>query len=82
MTTEPEYVSTRLRSYSIVTCGVCNKQNTFHTQTLNGIPVCDDCGMSRHHSEWYTSDWIMIEDIEATRQKMQEGINRLLKKAY
>jgi len=43
-----------------------------------GIEVCDKCGMSRHPLEQGQSDWIMIENIEGTRIKLQEGINRIV----
>lgn len=39
------------------------------------IEVCKNCGMSRHHWEWGNSNWIMIEDIEKARKKLQKGID-------
>lgn len=60
----------------------CKHKKTHYEEWPDGgdIEVCEDCGMSRHHSEWDQSDWTMIEDIGKARKQLQEGIDKSLKK--
>lgn len=44
-----------------------------------GIEVCNVCGMSRHHTEFTTSPWIMIENITDERDDMQAEMDRIAK---
>lgn len=59
----------------------CKHEKTHYEPWPDGgaIEVCEDCGMSRHHWEQGESNWIMIEDIESARKKLQEGIDNMMK---
>ena len=57
----------------------CSHSKTHYEDWPDGgvIEVCEDCGMSRYHSEWDTSSWIMVEDIPEARKNLLETINKL-----
>jgi len=39
------------------------------------IEVCEACGMSRYHWENGETDWIMIENIQKSREDLQKFLN-------
>jgi len=41
------------------------------------VEVCEDCGFSRHCWEQGESDWIWVEDIEASKKAVQRGIDNM-----
>ena len=43
------------------------------------VEVCKECGLSRHHSGWHTSDWLKV-DIEKAYKEMLKNMNKIIKK--
>jgi len=56
----------------------CEHDNTKYQDWPDGgaVEICQDCGMSRHLSEMWESDWVII-DIEKEKKLLEQRINDL-----
>ena len=55
----------------------CKHDSVRHEDWPDGgcIEICTICGMSRYHSEFDTSEWKMIGDLEAAREQIKTSLN-------
>ena len=58
----------------------CPHENTEYIDWPDGgsVEICNCCMMSRHHWEQGQTGWIMVDDVDHVKEKLQKSIDRMM----